>query len=54
MDLETLTLTLPMTSMSKSVASVAALVLVEKHGIDLDSNYALSAVLQALKLGDGE
>ena len=51
MDAET---TVWMASMSKAVSSIAALILVERHGISLDSNDALSAVLPELKLGNGQ
>ncbi|KAL8287138.1 hypothetical protein RQP46_003590 [Phenoliferia psychrophenolica] len=42
-----------MASMSKAVSSLAALILVERHSVDLDSNDALSEVLPELKLGNG-
>ena len=42
-----------MASMSKSIASMAALKLVEELGFDLDSNDALAAILPELKLGNG-
>lgn len=50
MDLDT---TVWMASMAKSVNSMAALILVEKHSFDLDSNDALSVILPELKLGNG-
>ena len=40
-------------SMCKVAVSLAALVLVEKHDFDIDSNDALAAVLPELKLGSG-
>ncbi|KAL8283889.1 hypothetical protein RQP46_005321 [Phenoliferia psychrophenolica] len=39
--------------MSKIAVSLAALVIVEKHNISLDSNESLAAVLPELKLGSG-
>ena len=50
MELDT---TVWMASMSKAAVSLAALVLVEQHGVSLDSNEALAEMLPELKLGNG-
>ncbi|KAM0753994.1 beta-lactamase/transpeptidase-like protein [Meredithblackwellia eburnea MCA 4105] len=42
-----------MASMSKTVSSLAALILAEKHGISLDSYEELVKVLPELKMGNG-